>query len=74
LLKPFRIQLKPVRKRNSKRAVASWIDCVPKSIRPRAETTASRIGQLSSKAMRAVTAHGSELKVALSLITSALAS
>jgi hypothetical protein len=56
LLKPFRIQLKPVRKRNSKCAAAAWNDCVPKSIRPRAETTASQIGQLSSNAMRAVTA------------------
>jgi len=54
--------------------VASWIDCVPKSIRPRAETTASQIGQLSSNAIRAVTAHSSELKVVLLVITSALAS
>jgi hypothetical protein len=74
LLKPFQIQLKPVRKGSSECAVASWIDCVPKSVRPRAETTASQIGQLSSNAMRAVTAHGSELKVVLSTITSALAS
>jgi hypothetical protein len=66
------IQLIPIRKKNSKRALPSYISFVQSYHRKRVETAGSLIAQLLPKSIHAVTSQGFELKVALFVIASSL--
>jgi len=68
LLKELGINFKPIRKKDSKRAVSLWVEYVRKSVRQRVETAASQITGLFPKAIHAVTAQGFELKIVLFII------
>jgi hypothetical protein len=66
------IQLLPMRKKNSKRALSPSISFVQSYYRKRVETAGSLIEQLVPKSIHAVTSQGFELKVALFVIASSL--
>jgi hypothetical protein len=66
------IQLLPMRKKNSKRALPPYISFVQSYHRKRVETAGSLIEQLLPKSIHAVTAQGFELKVALFVIASSI--
>ena len=66
------IQLLPMRKKNSKRALPPYIAFVQSYHRKRVETAGSLIEQLLPKSIHAVTPQGFELKVALFVIASSL--
>ena len=66
------IQLIPMRKKNSKRALPPYISFVQSYYRKRVETAGSLIEQLLPKSIHAVTPQGFELKVALFVIASSL--
>ena len=66
------IQLLPMRKKNSKRALSPSISFVQGYHRKRVETAGSLIAQLLPKSIHAVTSQGFELKVALFVIASSL--
>ncbi len=66
------IQLLPMRKKNSKRALPPSISFVQHYHRKRVETAGSLIEQLLPKSIHAVTPQGFELKVALFVIASSL--
>ncbi len=66
------IQLIPIRKKNSKRALPPSISFVQRYHRKRVETAGSLIEQLLPKSIHAVTPQGFELKVALFVIASSL--
>jgi Transposase DDE domain len=66
------IQLIPMRKKNSKRALPPSISFVQSYHRKRVETAGSLIEQLLPKSIHAVTSQGFELKVALFVIASSL--
>ena len=66
------IQLLPMRKKNSKRAVSPSISFVQSYYRKRVETAGSLIEQLLPKSIHAVTSQGFELKVALFVLASSL--
>jgi DDE family transposase len=66
------IQLIPMRKKNSKRALPPYISFVQRYHRKRVETAGSLIEQLLPKSIHAVTPQGFELKVALFVIASSL--
>src|SRR5262249_36320656 len=66
------IQLIPMRKKNSKRALPPSISFVQSYHRKRVETAGSLIAQLLPKSIQAVTSQGFELKVALFVIASSL--
>jgi Transposase DDE domain len=66
------IQLLPMRKKNSKRALPPYISFVQSYQRKRVETAGSLIEQLLPKSIHAVTPQGFELKVALFVIASSL--
>jgi hypothetical protein len=66
------IQLLPMRKKNSKRALPPYISFVQSYHRKRVETAGSLIEQLLPKSIHAVTPQGFELKVALFVIASSL--
>ena len=66
------IQLIPIRKKNSKRALSPSVAFVQSYHRKRVETAGSLIEQLLPKSIHAVTAQGFELKVALFVIASSL--
>jgi hypothetical protein len=63
-----RIKLQPLRKKNSRRAVAPWVTFICQRTRKRIETTFSQVSQLFPKTIHAVTARGFELKVALFIL------
>jgi DDE family transposase len=66
------IQLMPMRKKNSTRALPPYISFVQSYHRQRVETAGSLIAQLLPKSIHAVTSQGFELKVALFVIASSL--
>jgi Transposase DDE domain len=66
------MQLLPIRKKNSKRALPPYISFVQSYHRKRVETAGSLIAQLLPKSIHAVTPQGFELKVALFVIASSL--
>jgi hypothetical protein len=66
------IQLLPIRKKNSKRAVSPSIAFVQSYHRKRVETAGSLLTRLLPKSIHAVTAQGFELKVALFVIAFSL--
>jgi hypothetical protein len=66
------IQLLPMRKKNSKRALSPSLSFVQSYYRKRVETAGSLIVQLLPKSIHAVTSQGFELKVALFVIASSL--
>ena len=66
------IQLLPMRKKNSKRALPPSVSFVQSYHRKRVETAGSLIAQLLPKSIHAVTSQGFELKVALFVIASSL--
>jgi len=66
------IQLLPIRKQNSKRALPPSISLLQSYDRKRVETAGSLITQLLPKSIHAVTSQGFELKVALFVIASSL--
>jgi len=66
------IQLIPIRKKNSKRALPPYISFVQRYHRKRVETAGSLIAQLLPKSIHAVTPQGFALKVALFVIASSL--
>jgi hypothetical protein len=66
------IQLIPMRKKNSKRALPPYISFVQSYHRKRVETAGSLIEQLLPKSIHAVTSQGFEMKVALFVIASSL--
>jgi Transposase DDE domain len=66
------IQLIPIRKKNSKRALPPALSFVQSYHRKRVETAGSLIAQLLPKSIHAVTSQGFELKVALFVIASSL--
>ncbi len=66
------IQLIPIRKKNSQRALPPYISFVQRYHRKRVETAGSLIEQLLPKSIHAVTPQGFALKVALFVIASSL--
>ena len=66
------ISLNPLRKSNSKRAVAPWVTFLRKTLRRRVETTASQINAMFPKSIHAVTSRGFELKIVLFIIAFAI--
>jgi len=66
------IELLPMRKKNSKRALSPSVTFVQSYRRKRVETAGSLIEQLLPKSIHAVTSQGFELKVALFVIASSL--
>ena len=66
------IDLLPMRKKNSKRALSPSVTFVQSYHRKRVETAGSLIEQLLPKSIHAVTSQGFELKVALFVIASSL--
>jgi Transposase DDE domain len=66
------LELLPMRKKNSKRALSPSVTFVQSYHRKRVETAGSLIEQLLPKSIHAVTAQGFELKVALFVIASSL--
>jgi hypothetical protein len=66
------IQLIPMRKKNSKRALPPAISFVQHYHRQRVETAGSLIEQLLPKSIHAVTSQGFELKVALLVLASSI--
>ncbi len=66
------IRLKPLRKKNSKRAVPPWVPALGNYLRKRVETTGSQITALFPKVIHAVTAKGFELKVMLFVLAFAV--
>jgi hypothetical protein len=66
------MQLLPIRKKNSKRALSPSIAFGQSYHRKRVETAGSLIAQLLPKSIHAVTSQGFELKVALFVIASSL--
>jgi hypothetical protein len=66
------MQLIPMRKKNSKRALPPYISFVQCYHRKSVETAGSLIEQLLPKSIHAVTSQGFELKVALFVIASSL--
>ena len=66
------IQLLPMRKKNSKRAVSPSISFVQSYYRKRVETAGSLIEQLLPKSIHTVTSQGFELKVVLFVMASSL--
>ena len=66
------MQLLPIRKKNSKRALSPSVAFVQSYHRKRVETAGSLIEQLLPKSIHAVTAQGFALKVALFVIASRL--
>jgi len=66
------IQLLPMRKKNSKRALPPSISFVQHYHRKRVETAGSLIEQLLPKSIHTVTSQGFELKVALFVIASSI--
>jgi hypothetical protein len=66
------IQLIPMRKKNSKRALPPYISFVQSYHRKRVETAGSLLEQLLPKSIQAGTSQGFELKVALFVIASSL--
>jgi Transposase DDE domain len=66
------IQLLPIRKKNSKRALPPYICFVQHYYRKMVETAGSLIEQLLPKSIHAVTSQGFELKVALFVIAYSL--
>jgi len=66
------IQLLPIRKKNSTRALSPFISFVQRYHRKRVETAGSLIAQLLPKSIHAVTSQGFALKAALFVIASSL--
>jgi Transposase DDE domain len=66
------IQLVPMRKKNSKRAVPSYVSFVQHYYRKRIETAGSLIEQRLPKSIHAVTPQGFELKVVLFVVAYSL--
>ena len=66
------IQLLPIRKKNSKRALSPSISFVQSYYRKRVETAGSLIAQLLPKSIHAVTSQGFELKLVPFVIASSL--
>jgi hypothetical protein len=66
------IQLVPMRKTNSKRALPPYVSFVQHDYRKMIETAGSLIEQMLPKAIHAVTPQGFELKVALFVVASSL--
>jgi uncharacterized protein YqgQ len=66
------IELLPMRKKNSKRALPPYVCFVQSYYRKRVETAGSLIEQLLPKSIHAVTSQGFELKVALFVIAYSL--
>jgi hypothetical protein len=62
------INLRPIRKKNSKRAYDPWVPFLHNKTRKYIETTFSKITNLFPKSIHAVTPKGFELKIALFLI------
>ena len=69
ILAEANIFLTPIRKRNSKRPLASWVHHWQHVDRNMVETTASLVERMLPKHIHAVTAAGFELKVALFLLS-----
>lgn len=65
VLNDLGIQLRPLRKQNSKRPLPPWVTYLIASYRKIVETTGSMIERILPKHIHAVTAAGFELKVAL---------
>jgi hypothetical protein len=65
LLEASRIQLSPIRKKNSTRILPPYIVYVQHDYRKRIETVGSLIERMLPKTIHAVTAEGFELKVFL---------
>lgn len=65
LLKELGLELVPLRKKNSKRALKPWVHYLMSSYRKLIETTGSLLEQLLPKHIHAVTAAGFEMKVAI---------
>ena len=57
------INLQPLRKQNSKRPLAAWLEFLSKPVRQRIETSFSQVTNLFPRHIHAVTAHGFVLKV-----------
>lgn len=57
------ITLKPLRKKNSKRPFAAWVQSIQERVRKRIETSFSQITNLFPRQIHAVTPRGFELKV-----------
>jgi hypothetical protein len=66
------LQLLPIRKQNSQRALPPYICFVQQYDRKMVETAGSLIEQLLPKSIHAVTSQGFELKVALFVIAYSL--
>jgi hypothetical protein len=68
LLKEVGLHLKAQRKKNSKRPMPAWEEFLGKPIRQRIETVFSKLAELFSKKIHAVTPRGFELKIVCFLL------
>ncbi len=66
------VELKPVRKKNSKRLYPPWETYLANYHRKSVETAGSLINKLLPRSIHAVTQHGFELKVVLFVLASSI--
>ena len=66
------VELKPVRKKNSKRLYSPWETYLANYHRKSVETAGSLINKLLPRSIHAVTQHGFELKVVLFVLASSI--
>jgi hypothetical protein len=66
------IEMKPLRKKNSKRPFAPFVEYIQQRMRKRIETSFSQIAALLPKKIHAVTAEGFELKVVCFILAFAI--
>jgi hypothetical protein len=67
-----KIELSPIRKKNSKRAMPPYMVFIQHDPRKRIETAGSLIERILPKTIHAVTARGFELKVFLFVLASSI--
>lgn len=66
------IEMRPLRKKNSKRPFAPFVEYIQKRMRKRIETSFSQIAELLPKKIHAVTAEGFELKIVCFILAFAI--
>ena len=72
LLEAASIEMKPLRKKRSKRPFAPFVEYIQQKMRKRIETSFSQIGALFPKKIHAVTAGGFELKIVCFILAFAI--
>ena len=66
------IEMKPLRKKNSKRPFAPFVEYIQQRMRKRIETSFGQMADLLAKKIHAVTAEGFELKIVCFVVAFAI--